>query len=97
MPTGRVRLKVPSNFGSRAGERQHAVGFDAERMIDRIDIDMELERAVVGIAAGGDAERIKLAADGDGALALERTEQRARLAVEPEPVERGAGAVRRRR
>ena len=40
-------------FRRAAGERQHAVGFDAERMIDRIDIDMELERAVVGIAAGG--------------------------------------------
>ncbi len=56
---------------------------------------MELERAVIGIAAGGDAERIKLSPDGDGALALERTEQRAHLSVEPKPVERDASAVRR--
>ena len=82
-------------FRLAAGERQHAVGFDAERVIDRIDIDMELERAVVAVAAGGNPERIKLAADGDGALALERTDQRARLAVEPQPVERDAGAVGR--
>ena len=59
----------------RTGERQHAVGFDAERMIDRIDIDMKLERAVVAIAAAGYAERIKLAADGNGTLAFERAKQ----------------------
>ena len=82
-------------FRRTAGERQHAVGFDAERMIDRVDIDMELERTFVGIAAGGDSERIKFAADGSGALALERAEQRARLAVEPESVQRRTAAIRR--
>ena len=89
------QTQIAVEFRLRPGERQHAVGFDAERMIDRIDIDMELERAVVGIAAAGYAERIKLAADGDGALAFERAEQRTRLAVEPKAFERGARAVRR--
>ena len=47
MPTGRVRLKRAVELRLAVGERQHAVGFDAERMIDRIDIEMKLERAVV--------------------------------------------------
>ena len=76
-------------------ERQHAVGDNAERMVDWVDIDVELERVLVGIAAGRYAERIKLAADSDSALALERAEQRACLAVEPKPLQRDARAVRR--
>ena len=67
-----------------AGKRQHAVGLDAQRPIDRIDIDVELDRAVVAIAAGGHAKRIEIATDAGGALALERAEQRACFAVEPD-------------
>ena len=75
------------------GERERAVGFGAERMTDRIDIDTKLELAVVAVAAGGEPKRIEFAADACRALALERAEQRARLAVEPEMIERDAALI----
>ncbi len=95
IPTGRDKLKLPSKRGCAGGERQRAVGFDAERMIDRIDIDVKLERALLAQTADSDTIWIKLAGDGDGALALHRADKRARFAVEPHPFERDACAIGR--
>ena len=34
---------VPSNFGSATGKRERAIGLDAERVADRVDIEMHFE------------------------------------------------------
>ena len=48
------------------------VGFRGDRLANRIDREPHLGAAVIGDAAGGDAIRITLAGDDEGALAFDR-------------------------
>ena len=75
IPTGRDTLIVPSNCGSPAANGERPVCFDAERAIHGIDIDVQLERALIAQTAERNTIRIKLAGDGDGALAFHRAQQ----------------------
>jgi len=74
-------------------EHQGAGDIDAERKTDRIDVKLHARAGLLGVTAGREPERIELAADADGTFALDRADQRARLAVEPQPVERHGRAI----
>src|SRR6185312_7822782 len=74
-------------------ERQRAVAFDTERMADRVDVEMKLERAVFAEAADGKTIRIKIAADLESALAFDRPKQRAYVAIEPHIIQHHGAAV----
>src|SRR5690606_14321248 len=74
-------------------KRERAVGFDGERMRDRIDADAHRKLAVAVIAAGTDAERKLAAGNGRTTLALEGTGERAGLAVEIDAIESDGVAV----
>ena len=76
-------------------EGERPVCFDAERAVHGIDIDVQLERALIAQTAERNTIRIKLAGDGDGALAFHRPNKRTRLAVEPHLAERDACATGR--
>ena len=73
-----------------------AVGIERHRRRGRIDKQAQLNAAVVAAPAATDAKCVRPLTGGKVALALERTEQRAHLAVEIEIVEReptAAGGV----
>src|SRR5262249_14815364 len=67
-------------------EPQHAVGFRRQLAVGRVEIELDLEAVIAG-AAHRDAVAIMVGPDQEAAFALERTDQRAEVAIEPQGIE----------